>query len=157
MKSQILSILADNNAGVLLRICGLFSRRGYSIESISAGITENPKISRITIVTVGTDATIEQIQKQLLKLVEVREVHLLPDDCIKREHVIIRAGANAQSRSDLMEVANLFRANVLDVTDNGLTLELTGEPRKLNSFIRLVQPFHIQKLVRTGLSALDRE
>ncbi len=157
MKRQIISILAENNSGVLLRICGMFSRRGYSIESLSAGTTEDPTISRLTIVTTGDSATLEQIEKQLMKLVNVREVRLLPDDCIKREHIIIRAGNDARTRTDLMQVANLFDANVLDVDDNSLAMELTGEPGKITAFIRLVQPYHIQKLVRTGLSALERE
>ncbi len=157
-KQHVLSILADNNPGVILRVAGLFSRRGYSIESLSAAQTENPKISRMTIVTTGDQATLEQIDKQLSKLVDVKEVKVLTtDNSVKREHVLIMAGNSETNRTALIQVANLFHANIVNVNDNSLILELTGKPRKINAFIQLIEPFGIIKMVKSGLTALERE
>lgn len=157
-KTHVLSILMDNEPGVLLRVAGLFSRRGYSIESISAAETEDPKIFRMTIVTCGDEATLEQIDKQLYKLVNVREVKVLtPENSVSRQHVLIQAGNNEESRSSLIQVANLFHANIVSVSENSLILELTGKPPKIDAFIRLIEPFGILKMVRSGLSALERE
>lgn len=157
-KQHVLSVLADNNPGVILRVAGLFSRRGYSIESISAAQTENPKISRMTIVTNGDEATLEQIDKQLSKLIDVKEVKVLnSDNSVKREHVLIMAGNSEENRASLIQVANLFHANIVSVSENALILELTGKPRKIEAFIRLVEPFGIIKMVKSGLSALERE
>lgn len=157
-KKHVLSIIAENKSGVLLRVIGLFSRRGYSIESLSAAETENPDISRMTIVTRGDDAAIEQIRKQLQKLLEVREVRVLhSDNSVKREHVLICAGNSEENCSSLIQVANLFHANILNVSDTSLMLELAGKPRKIDAFIKLVKPFGITKMVRSGLSALERD
>lgn len=156
-KKHVLSILADNNSGVLIRISGLFSRRGYSIESISAAQTENPNISRMTIVTTGDESTLEQIDKQLSKLVDVKEIRVLTNqNSVMREHVILTAGSSEETRSALIQVSNLFRANILSVDDDSLMLELTGKPDKVEAFIRLIKPYGIKKLVKTGLSALER-
>ena len=157
-KQHVLSVLADNNTGVLLRIAGLFSRRGYSIESISAAQTEHPEISRITIVTTGDEYTLEQIDKQLSKLVDVRDVQVLnSDNSVQRQHVLITAGNGEDTRASLIEVANLFHANIVSVEDDSLMLELTGKPRKIEAFIRLIQPFGIIKMTKSGLTALERE
>ncbi|HIZ56901.1 MAG TPA: acetolactate synthase small subunit [Firmicutes bacterium] len=158
MESQhILSVLADNNSGVLLRISGLFSRRGYNIASLSAAETENPKVSRMTIVVNSDEDTLEQICKQLNKLVDIKEVRVLaPDNAVCREHILIQAGTSPETRSGLIEVANLFRANILDTAANSLILELTGSPRKIQAFVQLVEPYGIRRLVKTGVSALER-
>lgn len=157
-KKHVLSILMNNNSGVMLRISGLFSRRGYNIESISAAQTENPDVVRMTIVTTGDEATLEQIDKQLTKLVDVREVKVLTsDNSVKREHVIIQAGNSEENCASLIQVANLFRANILNVSEHSLMLELTGKPRKIDAFIQLVKPFGIEKMMKSGLIALERE
>lgn len=152
---HVLSVLVENNSGVLIRVAGLFSRRGYNIQSLNVAETEQSEYSRMTIVVEGDHATLDQIEKQLLKLVDVREVTVLPGDSVCREHILIRAG-NGESRSALIEVANLFRAKIVDVSQYSLMFELTGEPEKINSFIKLLAPFGIRKLVRTGISALER-
>jgi len=157
VKKHVLSIIADNNPGVLLRVGGLFSRRGYSIESISAAQTENPNISRMTIVTTGDEDTLEQIDKQLSKLVDVKQVKVLTSDAVQREHVLIMAGNSEENRANLIQVANLFHANILNVSEESLMLELTGKPRKIDAFIHLVKPFGIIKMVKSGLTALERD
>ncbi|MDF2566830.1 MAG: acetolactate synthase, small subunit [Oscillospiraceae bacterium] len=157
MEKHVLSVLAVNNSGVIGRVAGLFSRRGYSIQSISAAQTENPDISRMTIVVEGNEDTLEQIDKQLSKLVDVREVILLSENnSVRREHVLVKAGNGEETRNGLIEVANLFKAKVVDVGMDNLMLELTGEPRTISAFIRLIEPYGIKNLVRTGISALER-
>lgn len=157
-KIHILSVLAANNSGVLLRVSGLFSRRGYSIQSLSAAETENENISRMTIVVRGDEDTLEQIEKQLIKLVDIKEVKVVNNDtAVLREHVLIKAGASNKDRTALIETANLFNANIVDVANDGLILELTGSHRKISAFIKVVEPYKIIKLVRTGISALERE
>ncbi len=157
-KKHVLSILMDNNSGVMLRIAGLFSRRGYNIESIAAAQTENPDVVRMTIVTNGDSATLEQIDKQLSKLVDVREVRVMTsENSVKREHVIVQAGNSEENCASLIQVANLFRANIINVSEQSLMLELTGKPRKIDAFIQLVKPFGIKKMMRSGLLALERE
>lgn len=156
-KKHVLSIIAENKSGVLLRVVGLFSRRGYSIESISAAETEHPEISRMTIVTEGDDASVEQICKQLQKLIEIKAVRVLSaEEAVKREHVLICAGNSEENCSALIQVANLFHAKILNVSDSTLMLELAGKPRQVDAFIKLVQPFGITKMIRSGLIALER-
>lgn len=156
-KKHVLSILVDNNPGVLPRIGGLFSRRGYSIDSISAAQTENPQVSRMTIVTRGDEATLEQIDKQVSKLIDVKEIKVLTDEnSVRREHVLIIAGNSDETRTNLIQVANLFHANILNVSEDSLMLELTGKPRKIDAFINLVKPYGIIKMVKSGLTALER-
>ncbi|MCH5324048.1 MAG: acetolactate synthase small subunit [Eubacterium sp.] len=156
MQQYVLSVLVDNSIGVLGRVTGLFSRRGYNIKSLNVAETENPELSRMTIVTEGDSRTIEQIEKQLLKLYDVSEVKIL-HDAVCREHILIRAGNSPSSRQPIIEIANLFRAKVVNVGEDSLMLELTGEPEKINSFIGLLRPFKIDKIVRTGICALERD
>lgn len=154
---HVLSVLVQDDSGVLGRITGLFSRRGYSIRSISAAQTEDPQISRMTIVAECTEDTLEQIDNQLSKLVHVKEVTVLDEkNSVRREHVLVKAGSGEDTRRGLVDVANLFQAKVVDVGADNLMLELTGEPRTIDAFIRLVKPYGIQKLVRTGITALAR-
>lgn len=157
-KKHVLSILMENNSGVLGRISGLFSRRGYNIESISAAHTEQDGMVRMTIVTNGDAATLEQIDKQLSKLIDVKEVKQLnSDNSVKREHVLIQAGNQPEQTALLIQVANLFRANIVSVKKSSLVLELTGKPKKIDAFIEMVKPFGINKMARSGLIALERE
>lgn len=154
---RILSILVKNESGVLPRIGGLFARRGYNIDSIAAAKTENPKITRMTIVATGDKSTLEQIEKQLLKLYDVLELKVLDNEnSVSREHVMLIAGNSEETRANLIQVANLFHANILNVNEESLMLELTGKPTKIDSFIKLVEPFGIIKLARSGLTALEK-
>ena len=152
---HVLSIYVENHAGVLSRISGLFSRRMYNIDSLSVGETENPKISRMTIVTHADDNTFRQIQNQLAKLEDVKRIcELHKDTSVLREHVLIKV--NAKDSTSIMQMCQIFRANVVDVSRELLTLELTGGPSKINAFIELMEQFDIEGLVRTGLTGLKR-
>ncbi len=156
-QTHVLSVLVTDNSGVLVRIAGLFSRRGYSIQSIIAASTETEGISRMTIVVNGDENTLEQIEKQLSKLIEVRDVKVLaPEKSVRREHVLVKAGCSEESRNGLIDLANLFKAKVVDVGEDNLMLELTGEPGSVDAFIRLARPYGIKKLVKTGITALER-
>ena len=155
-QQNVLSVLVGNSIGVLGRVAGLFSRRGYNIKSLNVAETENPEISRMTIVAEGDEAAVEQVVKQLLKLYDVSEVKILRD-AVCREHIIVQAGNSSASRQPIIEIANLLRAKVVNVGESSLMLELTGEPEKINSFIGLLRPYRIKKLVRTGISALERD
>lgn len=156
-KKRILSILVKNESGVLPRIGGLFARRGYNIDSIAAAKTENPKITRMTIVATGDKATLEQIEKQLLKLYDVLELKVLDGrNSVYREHIMLIARNSAETRVNIIQIANLVHANILSVTEDNLILELTGEPDKIDTFIKLVEPYGIVKLARSGLTALEK-
>lgn len=152
-----ISILVDNHFGVLARISGLFSARGYNIESLCVGITDNPSVSRMTVVAEGDEQVLSQIVNQLNKLVEVIEVHdLTGQSHVERELVMIRVAIDAKRRTELLEIANIFRAKVCDVSTGAVILEATGSKDKVNAFIDMVRPFGIQELSRTGVIALPR-
>ncbi len=153
----VLSVLVENHAGVLSRVSGLFSRRGYNIDSLTVGETSEPKISRMTIVVCGNEHTLDQIVKQLLKLEEVITVRCLnPQDTVLRETALIKVSAPGTARTGVIETANIFRAHVVDVGIDTLVIEATGSEAKIASLIRLLEPFGIKELVRTGLTAMDR-
>lgn len=157
MRRMVLSLLVDNTSGVLSRIAGLFSRRGYNIDSISSGVTEDPRFSRITVVATGEELTLEQIEKQLEKLEDVREITELKDDnSVCRELVLVKVMADAKERQSIISVAGIFRANVVDVAIDSLMIELTGNQNKIDAFIKLLDGFVIKELVRTGLTGLTR-
>jgi acetolactate synthase, small subunit len=157
MDRYVLSALVQNHAGVLSRVSGLFSRRGYNIDSLTVGETQEPGVSRMTIVVRGDEATIEQIQKQLEKLVEVGAVRLLqPSKAVYRELALIKVSASHQNRSDILQIANVFRARVVDVSIETLTIEVTGDQEKVDGLIELLQPYGIRELARTGIAALER-
>jgi acetolactate synthase-1/3 small subunit len=157
MERYVLSALVQNHAGVLSRVSGLFSRRGYNIDSLTVGETQEPGVSRMTIVVRGDEATIEQIQKQLEKLVEVGAVRLLDfGKSVHRELALVKVSATHQNRSDIMQIANVFRARVVDVSHETLTLEVTGDEGKVDGLIELLEPYGIRELARTGIAALDR-
>lgn len=157
MRKQIYSLLVDNNPGVLSRISGLFSRRGYSIDSISAGTTADPRFTRITVVASGDEQILEQIEKQVRKLVDVREIKLLHDnDSVCRELIMIKVAANAKQRAEIISIAEIFRAKIVDVEKDSLIIELTGTQSKLEGFLNLMDGFEILEVARTGITALLR-
>ena len=155
-QEYVLSVKVSNNIGVLPRVSGLFARRGYSIKSLNAVETEERDISRLTIVVSADLRILEQIKNQLMKLYDVHEVKILTD-AVTREHILIRAGRNSDDRHKIIEIANLYRAKPVDVAADSIMLELTGEPAKIDSFIDLLKPFGIIKMVRSGITALERD
>lgn len=157
MSRKVLSILVENHSGVLSRISGLFSRRGYNIDSLSVGVTENKNISRITI-AVDTDSdTLLQIQSQLNKLIDVKKVvELEPGSSVSRELVMIKINANKANRAEVLEITNIFRAHIIDVDNNILTVEVTGDQSKIDALINMLSGYGIKEIVRTGLTAIMR-
>ncbi|MDO4942708.1 MAG: acetolactate synthase small subunit [Lachnospiraceae bacterium] len=157
MKQIVLSLLVDNTPGVLSRVAGLFTRRGYNIDSISAGITQNPKYTRITIVTSGDDLILEQIEKQLQKLEDVVTImQLETHDSVCRELVLVKVKADKREKQEIIAIADIFRAKIVDVSKNSLIIELTGNVNKIEAFINLLDGFDILEMVRTGLTGLGR-
>lgn len=155
MKSHVLSILVENHAGVLSRISGLFSRRMYNIDSLSVGVTENPDISRMTVVTTADDDTVEQIKSQLSKLEQVIEVsELNKEGAVLREHVLIKV--SSKDTTGAMQICDIFRAGVVDISPVYMTVELTGAPSKISAFISMMEQFGVKDLVRTGMTGLAR-
>ena len=154
---HILSILVENQSGVLSRVTGLFSRRGFNIDSLSVGVTEDPKLSRITIVTEGDNRVVNQISKQLEKLIDViKVVELLPDESVYRELALIKVAATAEHRSEVVSIVEIFRANIIDVSNDTITAEITGDQRKIQAFTELMGTYGIKEIVRTGLTGLQR-
>lgn len=152
-----ISVLVDNHFGVLARISGLFSARGYNIESLCVGVTEDPSISRMTVAVHGDERVLEQIVNQLNKLVEVIEVRdLTRDKHVERELVLIKAAADATRRTELLEISSIFRAKVIDMSTDAVIIEVTGSEDKIAAFIDMVRPFGIVELARTGKIALSR-
>ena len=156
-KEYIISILAKNNPGVLLRISGLFSRRCYNILSIVAAQTENTEYSRILIVVQGDDRIVRQVDKQVSKLVDIEQVDVLdPKSAVVREHLLIKVERTMPNSEKLVEMANVFHANILSVEANTMILELTGDATTINSFIELYNPYHVLKILRTGAMAMPK-
>ena len=156
-KRMVLSILVDNTSGVLSRVAGLFSRRGYNIDSLTVGETEHPDISRMTVVARGEDSVLEQITKQLSKLEDVKEiVELERDTSVCRELVLVKVAAGIAERTELNTIANIFRANVVDVSSEIMMMEMTGTISKIDAFIKLLDGFEIKELVRSGITGLTR-
>ena len=154
---HIISVLVENKFGVLTRIAGLFSGRGYNIDTLNVAPTQDSETSRMTIVTRGDDATVDQIVKQLNKLVEVLKVHdYRSDEYIDRELVLVKVKVDSKSRSEVMQVTDIFRAKIIDVQSHMLTIEITGNESKVEKFIELMIPFGILDLTRTGKVALPR-
>ena len=157
MQKKVFQLLVDNTSGVLSRISGLFSRRGYNIESITAGVTADPRFTRITIVTSGDDEILDQIEKQVSKLVDVRDIHeLKPDESVYRELALVKVRASAEQRESILAVANIFRGNIIDVAPESLIIEITGNQSKLDAFIKLLDGYEILELARTGIAGLGR-
>ncbi len=157
MQKKVFQLLVDNTSGVLSRISGLFSRRGYNIESITAGVTADPKYTRITIVTSGDDEILDQIEKQVSKLVDVRDIKVLePDSSVCRELVMIKVRVGADSRQAVIAMADIFRAKIVDVATDSLMVEITGNQNKIDAFINLLDGYEILELARTGITGLGR-
>ncbi len=157
MQRKVFQLLVDNTAGVLSRISGLFARRGYSIESITAGSTADPRYSRITIVAHGDDVVLEQIEKQVAKLVDVRDIkELKPEESVYRELILIKVKAAAEQRQGVLSVADIFRAKIIDVAKESLIIELTGNQAKIEAFISLLEGYEILEIARTGIAGLNR-
>ena len=157
MKQHVVSALVENRAGTLSRVSGLFIRRGFNIDSLTVGVTEDPSVSRMTIAVSGDNAILEQIVKQLEKLVDVIAVRELePGSCLRREIMLIKIKADEKTRPAVIEVAGIFRSRVVDVSPGTITIEATGDIEKLNGLLLLLRPYGILELARTGLVALER-
>ena len=157
MTRHTLSVLVENKPGVLARVAGLFSRRGFNIDSLAVGPTEHPDISRMTIVVSVEDLPLEQVTKQLNKLVNVLKiVELDPAASVQRELLLLKVKADVQTRSHVLETVQLFRAKVVDVAADSVTVEATGTTDKLDALIRVLEPFGIRELVQSGLVAVAR-
>ncbi len=155
MNRHVLSILVENNPGVLSRVTGLFSRRGYNIHSLSVGVTEDAEKSRITVVVYCDD--IEQIIKQVQKLVDVvRVVELNSKRAVFRELALVKVKTKKETRADVISIVDIFRANIIDVATESITIEITGDQDKIKAFTELMEPFGIKEIVRTGMTALCR-
>ena len=157
MKRVVFSILVDNTSGVLSRISGLFSRRGYNIESLTVGVTADPRYSRMTVVSLGDQTVLEQIKNQLNKLEDVRDIkELKPGASVYRELMMVKVKANANDRPAISAISNIFRATIVDVGKDSLTVMLTGDQSKLDALINLLEDYEILELARTGLTGLER-
>ena len=157
MRKKVFQLIVDNNPGVLSRISGLFSRRGYNIESITAGVTADPRFTRITIVASGDDVILDQIEKQVAKLVDIRDIHeLLPEDSVYRELALVKVRAEANNRQTILATANIFRGNIIDVSPDSLIIEITGSQSKVDAFLKLLEGYEILELARTGIAGLGR-
>jgi acetolactate synthase I/III small subunit len=157
MSRHTLSVLVENKPGVLARIAALFSRRGFNIDSLAVGPTEHPEISRMTIVVGVEDRPLEQVTKQLNKLVNVMKiVELGPESSVQRELLLVKVRADLDTRSHVLETVQLFRAKVVDVAPDAVTVEATGSADKLEALLRVLEPFGIKELVQSGMVAINR-
>ncbi|MCD7920988.1 MAG: acetolactate synthase small subunit [Clostridiales bacterium] len=157
MRRQVLSLLVENTPGVVSHISGLFSRRGFNIDSFSAGVTADPRFTRVTVVARGDEQILEQIQKQLAKLEDVIDIkELKAGDSVCRELILVKLRAKDSDRQAILSVANIFRAKIVDVSSDSMVIELTGDQNKLDAFIDLVRGYDILELARTGETGLSR-
>ncbi len=157
MARHTLSVLVNNHMGVLSRVSGLFSRRGYNIESLSSGITENKNISRMTIVVECEDDIFSQIKTQLSKLMDVITIYEFEDSkSVRRELALVKIDANNEKRTQVLEIVSIFRAHVIDVTNCSMILELTGDQGKVSAFISMLEQYGIKEVIRTGVTAISR-
>lgn len=157
MQKKVFQLIVDNTSGVLSRISGLYSRRGYNIESITAGVTADPRYTRITIVATGDDEILEQIEKQVGKLIDVKDIReLKPEESVYRELALIKIKASAEQRQGVIAVTDIFRAKIIDVAKESLIVELTGNQAKIDAFLNLLDGYEILELARTGIAGLSR-
>lgn len=157
MKKQVFSLLVNNNTGLLSRVAGLFSRRGYNIDSITSGTTMNKSLTRITVVATGDVQILSQIEKQLAKLEDVVDIKILKDgESVCRELIMLKVKANATQRAEIVAVADIFRAKIVDVETESLMLEMTGNLSKVEAFLNLMSAYEILELARTGITGLSR-
>ncbi|WP_201521224.1 acetolactate synthase small subunit [Gulosibacter hominis] len=157
MPKHILSLLVEDKPGLLTRVAGLFARRGFNIASLAVGQSEVPGLSRMTVVVDVDNFPLEQVTKQLNKLVNViKIVELEPDSSVEREHILVKVRVDKQTRSEVIEAVNLFRARVVDVTHDSLVIETTGDSGKVQALLRMLEPYGIRELVQSGLIAVGR-
>lgn len=157
MEKHVLSALVKNSSGVLSRVSGLFSRRGYNIDSLTVDRTEDPSISRMTITLMGDENVLEQVKKQLNKLEDVvRVIDFKANESVYRELALIKVRANAENRAAINETVKIFRSKIIDLSTDTLTIELTGDEEKISALINLMEEYGIEELVRTGVTALQR-
>lgn len=157
MQTKVFQVLADNTSGVLSRIASLFSRRGYNIESITAGVTADPNYSRVTIVSSGDQNTLEQIEKQLAKLVDVKVVtELVPEESVYRELALVKVKVSPDQRQNIIAITDIFRGKIVDVAPECLIIEITGGISKIDKFLELLNGYEILELARTGTAGLSR-
>ena len=157
MKQMVLSLLVDNNPGVLARVASLFSRRGYNIDSLTAGVTNNPKYTRITVAVSGDDQILQQIRNQIAKLEEVRKIIILDDkESVCRELVLVKVMADKKEKQEIIAIADVFRAKIVDVAMNSVMIELTGNQNKLDACLNIMSDFEVLEMVRTGITGLGR-
>jgi acetolactate synthase I/III small subunit len=155
--NHLLSVLVENHAGVLSRVAGLFSRRGFNIESLAVGTTDEPGISRMTIIVEGDDKTVEQVSKQLNKLIDVIKIKVLPkESAVSRELALIKVSTQKNTRSEIIQIVEIFRANIVDVSKSTLTIECAGSSEKINALIDMLKQFGIIEATRTGAIVLER-
>lgn len=156
-KAHTLSVLVANKPGVLTHVSGLFSRRGYNIDSLTVGVTDNPDISRMTIVAHGDEQVIEQVTKQLNKLIDIiKVVEISAQESVDRELALIKVNAKAQNRAEIIQIVDIFRAKIVDVSPESVVIEITGAGDKIDALEELMRPFGIKEMVRTGKVALIR-
>ncbi len=154
---QTISVLVENQAGVLNRITGLFSRRAFNIDSLAVGVTDDPAISRITIIVDSGNSVVEQVEKQLNKLIEVIKVRTIPEDkMIGRELVLLKVNATNKTRQDIMTICDIMGAKVTDISPTSMTLELSDTPDRIDTFEAMLRPFSILEVARTGMIALQK-
>ncbi len=157
MEKYTLSVLVENNPGVLSRVVGLFSRRGFNINSLSVGTTTDDSVSRITIEVMGDLLTVEQVSKQLSKLMEVIKIKTLAaSEMVKRGLILCKVRVSPKTRSEVIEIANIFRAKIIDISSNTMTVELTGNDAKIDAFLEMIGNYGIEEIARTGMTALER-
>jgi acetolactate synthase I/III small subunit len=157
MAKHALSVLVENHPGVLSRVAGLFSRRGFNIDSLAVGVTENKDISRMTIIVDGDDYTVEQVSKQLNKLIDIIKIKQLDKgDSVSRELALIKVAATTSTRAEIIQIVEIFRANIVDVSKNTLTIEISGGTDKVAALEDMVRGFGIKEIVRTGTIAIER-
>ena len=157
MSTHTLSVLVENKPGVLTRVAGLFARRGFNIESLAVGHSEIDGLSRITVVVDVEDLPLEQVTKQLNKLINViKIVELDPDQAVQREHLLIKVRVDNATRSQILEAVNLFRARVVDVSTDALVIEVTGDSGKVQALLRVLEPYGIREIAQSGLLAIGR-
>ena len=152
----VIAVYVDNQAGVLTRVTGMFTRRGFNIDSLTVGVTEDPKYSRITITMHGDEYAKAQVINQLKKLINVKKVEVLENESTKRELMLIKVNHSSGTRTEIMTAVDVFRAKVIDYSPSEMCIEVTGDPQKMDAFVALMQPFGIMEMCRTGIVALDR-
>lgn len=155
-KKFILAVYVDNQAGALTRITSMFTRRGFNIDTLTAAETENGGFARVTVAMTGDEYVRQQLITQLQKIVIVKKVEVLETECIQRELMLIKVKNDSQNRSDIMTAVDVFRASVIDYAPESMCIEVTGAPSKIDAFVKLMQPFGIMEMCRTGVVALDR-